>query len=653
VIVKMSKINLLGIEEQRKPLINSLMELGTVEINAVDESEYMDLAQTPVIQDEILAIESDIAEVRTALDSLNRYCPEKKALFQSRREISISEFQQVIESKDRIWETVRKIRDLEERLIQIKAEENRLNNTYSSLIPWDGLPVPIETAGTQRTQFLFGTIPALIHWDSIEPELFEKAPFSEIFKIRSDKDQHYIYVIFHKDMEQECLSYLKSRGFNRVVFAGLSGAVSENLEKLKYRLKSLSEESGSVVEQIKGIKGERKSLEILYDSISMEQSRTLAMGKILKTKKTYLINGWIPEKLASEAKAQLESKYTVNIEITEPAEEEEFPVLLENRGIAEAGEPVSKMYSLPDSREIDPNAVMAPFFILFFGLMLSDGGYGIIMALMAGFILWRFKLEDNTRKFMKLMLFCGLSTIFWGALFGGWFGIEALVKYSVWFNMVENPELMLSWSLLFGIIHMYAAIGIRAANLIRRKKYWDALFDAGFWYIYFTGFILFLLPYAPEVNKEAAASLANIGRYIFVAGGILILLTQGRAKKNVIGKFFGGLSSLYNVVGFMSDILSYSRLLALGLASGIIASIVNQMSVMFNLPVVFKVILAALILIVGHTINFAINALGAYVHSCRLQYLEFFGKFFTGGGKPFKPLKANTKYIIVKPDAGM
>lgn len=652
-IVKMSKINLLGIEEQRKPLINSLMELGTVEINAVDESEYMDLAQTPVIQDEILAIESDIAEVRTALDSLNRYCPEKKALFQSRREISISEFQQVIESKDRIWETVRKIRDLEERLIQIKAEENRLNNTYSSLIPWDGLPVPIETAGTQRTQFLFGTIPALIHWDSIEPELFEKAPFSEIFKIRSDKDQHYIYVIFHKDMEQECLSYLKSRGFNRVVFAGLSGAVSENLEKLKYRLKSLSEESGSVVEQIKGIKGERKSLEILYDSISMEQSRTLAMGKILKTKKTYLINGWIPEKLASEAKAQLESKYTVNIEITEPAEEEEFPVLLENRGIAEAGEPVSKMYSLPDSREIDPNAVMAPFFILFFGLMLSDGGYGIIMALMAGFILWRFKLEDNTRKFMKLMLFCGLSTIFWGALFGGWFGIEALVKYSVWFNMVENPELMLSWSLLFGIIHMYAAIGIRAANLIRRKKYWDALFDAGFWYIYFTGFILFLLPYAPEVNKEAAASLANIGRYIFVAGGILILLTQGRAKKNVIGKFFGGLSSLYNVVGFMSDILSYSRLLALGLASGIIASIVNQMSVMFNLPVVFKVILAALILIVGHTINFAINALGAYVHSCRLQYLEFFGKFFTGGGKPFKPLKANTKYIIVKPDAGM
>lgn len=652
-IVKMNRISLLGIEEQRKALINSLMELGAVEINTVDESEYGDLVQTPVIQSEMLAIETDIIEVRAALDSLDRYCPEKKALFQSRREITISEFQQANELKDRIWDKVRKIKELEDRLIQIKAEENRLNNTYLSLIPWNGLPIPMETAGTRKTQIQFGTIPAVISWESLEPELYEKLPFAEIFKIRSDRDQHYVYVIFHREVEQECLIYLKSRGFNKVIFAGLSGTVSENLEKLKTRLEKLLEESGKVIEQIKSMKDERKYIEILYDSISMEQSRIAAMGKVVKTKKTFLINGWIPEKLALEAKAQLELKYTVNIEITEPGEEEEFPVLLENKGIAEAGEPVSGMYSLPSSREIDPNAVMAPFFILFFGLMLSDGGYGIIMTLMAGFVLWRFKLEDSMRKFMKLMLYCGLSTIFWGALFGGWFGIDALVKYAVWFNMVENPELMLSWSLLFGIIHMYAAIGIRAANLIRSKKYWDALFDAGFWYIYFTGFVLFLLPYAPEVNKEAAAFLANIGQYILIVGGILILLTQGRSKKNIIGKFFGGLSSLYNVVGFMSDILSYSRLLALGLATGIIASIVNQMSVMFDLPVVFKVIMAVLILIVGHTINFAINALGAYVHSCRLQYLEFFGKFFTGGGKPFKPLKANTKYIIVKPDAGM
>lgn len=652
-IVKMNKINLLGIEEQRKSLINSLMELGAVEISTVDVSEYEDLAQTPVIQDDILAIETDITEVRAALDSLNRYCPEKKALFQSRREIARSEFQQVIENKDKVWETVRKIRDLEERLIQIKAEENKLNNTYASLIPWDGLPVPMETAGTQRTHFQLGTIPAVVRWDSIEPELSENAPFAEIFRIRSDKDQHYVYVIFHRDIEQECLTYLKSHGFNRMVLQGLSGTVSENLEKLKTRLKILSEESANSIEQIKGMKDERKSLEILYDSISMEQSRTLAMGKVLKTKKTFLIKGWIPEKLASEAKAQLELKYTVNIELAEPGEDEEFPVLLENKGIAEAGEPVLNMYSLPNCHEIDPNAIMAPFFITFFGLMMSDGGYGIIMALLAAIILKRFKLEDSMRKFMKLILFCGISTVFWGAMFGSWFGIEALVKYGIWLNPVEQPELLLSWSLLFGVIHIYAGIAIRGANLIRRKKYLDALFDSGFTYIFYTGFIFILLPYVPEIDKVKVAPLTKIGLYMFIVGGVLTLLTQGRGSKSIGGKIGGGFSALYGVTGFMSDILSYSRLLALGLATGIIASIINQMTSIFDLPFIFKMIMVVIISLVGHGINFAINALGAYVHSCRLQYLEFFGKFFTGGGKPFKPLKANTKYIIVKPDADM
>ena len=198
---------------------------------------------------------------------------------------------------------------------------------------------------------------------------------------------------------------------------------------------------------------------------------------------------------------------------------------------------------------------------------------------------------------------------------------------------------------------MSAGFAMKAANLIRDKKYLDAVFDVGFVIIFYTGFVFFLLPYAPEVDKDAVAPLVEIGKYMLAGGAILLLLTQGRGRKHVFGKITGGFSSLYDVIGFMSDILSYSRLLALGLATGIIASIVNQMSVMFEFHIVIKIIVMVIILLVGHTINFAINALGAYVHSCRLQYLEFFGKFFTGGGQPFKPLKADTKYIAVKPDA--
>ncbi len=647
-IVKMNMLTLLGMEDQRKALINSLMELGVVEISMVNAKEYEELAQHPAILGEMSGIEGQIADVHSVLDSLGRYCPVKSALFKSRREVAVSEFTRVTDNKELIWETINNIKDLEEHIIKLKAEENRLKNIYSSLLPWEGLQEPLQSVGTQKTVFQLGTIPSINDWELVREEMHEKTPYTIVERIHSDQEQHYVYALSHKDMEQECFSYLKSRGFNRVGFSGLSGTVSDNLEMLNTRLREISVRRENAIEQIISMRNTRESIEILYDALGMEQGRTAAIGKVLKTEKVFLIKGWIPEKLALGTKKWLESKYTVSVEITEPGEEEEFPVLLENRGLAEAGEQVTNMYSLPNSREIDPNTIMAPFFVMFFGLMMSDGGYGIILTLIAGFVLWRFKLEDGIRKFMKLMLYCGISTIFWGAMFGGWFGIDALVQYAAWFNMVEDPELMLSWSLLFGVIHMYAAIGIRAANLIRRKKYLDALFDAGFWYIYFTGFVLYLLPFVPKMDEARVAPLVAVGKYMFIIGGVLVLFTQGRNNKSIIGKLFGGLPRLYDVVGFMSDVLSYSRILALGLATGIIASIINQMSVMFDLPIVFEVILAVGILIIGHGINFAINALGAYVHSCRLQFLEFFGKFFTGGGEPFKPLKANTKYIAVK-----
>ncbi|HZK27151.1 MAG TPA: V-type ATPase 116kDa subunit family protein, partial [Thermoclostridium sp.] len=363
------------------------------------------------------------------------------------------------------------------------------------------------------------------------------------------------------------------------------------------------------------------------------------------------IKGWLPERNSADIKKLLEEKFVVSVEIKAPAVDEEFPVLLENKGIAETGEPVLKMYGLPNSREIDPNAVMAPFFIIFFGLMFSDGGYGAILTLVTGIVLWKVKLEDETRKFAKLLFYCGISTMFWGMMFGGWFGISALVPYAVWFDMVSEPELLLSWSLLFGVIHVYAGYAMKAANLIRDKKYLDALFDVGFVYIFFTGAVFALLPFVPSVNADAVVQFVNVGKYLLIIGGVLLILTQGRNGKNIISKLFSGVLSLYDVVSFLSDILSYSRLLALGLATSIIASIVNELSVMFDFPIVLKVIVAIVILLVGHTVNFAINALSAYVHSCRLQYLEFFGKFYTGGGVAFSPLKINTKYIKLKPDA--
>jgi len=656
VIVKMNKITLMGMEYQRDELTKTLMELGIVEVSTVDIEDYSEILGNPDVNDELQRIETELSDVESSLNCLGRYSPAKKSLlnlFSGRREVTLSEFNSIIGNKESVWNSVNEILKKEEYLVSLKSEENRLNNLYMSLLPWKQLDTPLDYTGTQKTVFQYGTIPSVVDWNSVQSELCERVPEAYIERINSDKDQHYLFLIVHKGKEQECLQYLQSRGYNRVTFSGLTGTVAENIARINRRLEEISAEREKTVEQIKDLGRSRNEIEVLYDWLMMEKGRLEATGKFIKSKKVFLIRGWVPERNALEIKKYLESKFVVYVEIEEPGEDEEFPVLLENKGIAEAGEPVLKMYSLPSSKEIDPNTVMAPFFIIFFGLMFSDGGYGLILSLLSGIVLWRFKLEENMRKFMKLMFFCGLSTMFWGLMFGGWFGISALAKYAVWFDMIGEPERMLSWSLLFGVIHIYAGFLLKAANLIRDKKYLDALFDVGFVLVFYTGAVLFLLPYAPAVNPEKAAPFVNAGKYLLIGGGVLLLLTQGRTSKNIFGKLAGGLSSLYNVVSFLSDVLSYSRLLALGLATGIIASIVNELSVMFDMPIVLKAIVAVLILVVGHAVNFGINVLGAYVHSCRLQYLEFFGKFYTGGGSAFSPLKINTKYTKLKMNAEM
>ncbi|NLH97379.1 MAG: V-type ATP synthase subunit I [Clostridiaceae bacterium] len=647
----MSKITMLGLEDQREALVSELMDIGAVEISSVEAGELEEPVENPDVQHELADVENRISEVRTALEILDRYCPEKKPLFSVKRELTGREFEEVLRDGNRIWDVVRGIIGGESETVRIRNEENRIENLKSSLVPWKEYPFPLETQETHRTAVVPGTIPNGIDMDRLLYELEEKAPFSELKVISSDKDQHYVFVLVHKDEEQDCVSFLRMRGFARATFPEMTGTVGEIIGKLDVKLMELAAEKESVADRIRSMADSRRGIEVLHDSLLMEQEKLLAGSRIIVTRKAFLIKGWIPSELAEKAKGSIESKFTVSVEITEPEKDEETPVLLRNKGIAEAGEPVSKMYSLPSSREIDPNLIMTLFFVTFFGIMFGDGGYGLIMALGSGFVLWKFRLEDETRKFIKLILWCGISTIFWGAMFGSWFGIESLSKYALWLNPVEQTELFLSWALLFGVIHMYAGFGIKAANLIRDGRYLDALFDVGFVMVFYTGIILVLLPYVPEVDADAVAPLVNAGQYVALAGAVLLLVTQGRNSKNLFGKLFGGLPSLYNAVSFLSDVLSYSRLVALGLATGIIASIMNELGTMFEMTFIIKIFISAAILAVGHVFNFAINALGAYVHSSRLQYLEFFGKFFTGGGQPFRPLKPNTKYITLKHDA--
>ncbi len=644
----MNKITVLGLINERASLLRSLLELGVVDINEEEPGESIrDKAKKPHVQAELLKVDTQISELSRAIDIVSGYVPVKKPLFAARRIVSESDYSAIMEKMDETMAKAGEINRLEDELIRMKGEENRLLGVIRSLEPWMDMDIALDTPATRHTQCWLGTVSARTDIGSMEETLQKVCSEALILRGRSDREHQYIAIIFHKSGENDVLTVLRNSGFSRITLRDVEGTARDSREHLQKRLNTLHQDREDKVALIKALAQERDRLEVVSDGLRMERARIEARGRLVATRSTFILKGWAPAELSGKVEELLNSKYFCWVTVEEPGPDEDFPVLIQNGPIVEAAAPVLDMYGVPSSKELDPSAVMMVFYVFFFGLMLGDGGYGLIIALATGIILKKFRLEDGTRRFIKLLFFCGLSTIFAGFLFGSWFGIGSLSKTALWIVPTEKPELMMSWSILFGIIHMYTGLFIKGLNYIRRGQIWDAICDVLFIYILFTGFIFSLLPFAPGLTISSSSGIVKVGYIMFVIGIALLLLTQGRHSKKLFGKIFGGFGKLYDIVSFFSDCLSYTRILALGLASAIIGDIVNTMTGSFG-SIIVKVIAGTLIVLVGHTLNFALNALGAYVHSCRLQFLEFFGKFFEGGGVAFKPFKANTLYIVVK-----
>ena len=365
----------------------------------------------------------------------------------------------------------------------------------------------------------------------------------------------------------------------------------------------------------------------------------------------------------------LEVNFVLIIGVEELQEEEEGPVLLSNNGFSESMEGILASYGLPHKGELDPTTIMSFFYVFFFGLMLSDAAYGLIITIACFIAVKKFpRMEQSLKKSIKMFMYCGISTVIWGILFGGYFGDAidvvartffgvsvpegGLVK-ALWFVPLNDPMRMLIYSMAFGLVHLFTGLGIKGYMLLKDKKYLDFFCDIVLWYVFLIGLLLLLIPsniFASIAQLDTGVfppAVAGTGKVLAIVGVVGLVLMSGRSSKNVVLRLALGAYDVYNVTGWLSDVLSYSRLLALGLATGVIASVVNQMGSMLG-GGILGAVLFIVVFIVGHTLNLAINLLGAYVHTNRLQFVEFFGKFYEGGGKAFNPFKASTKYVDVK-----
>ncbi|WHH57578.1 V-type ATP synthase subunit I [Petroclostridium sp. X23] len=646
-IVNMNKISLIGLESDKDRIIESLMKMGVVEINNIEqrlsEQEWSELVVKDGDEVEVVQLEEEIASVKSAIEYLSKYDTRKKGLFEPKRKVSRSQYDQIIDSKDTIWNTVNKISGYIEELSTLRSEENRLSNLIASLEPWKALSIPVEADSTKHTAIAIGVVPALVDADKMKQELYTQVAESYFELINQDKDQSYLLVIYYYAHEEEAMGVLKQYGFTKVSFKELEGTVEDNIFKAANEIKDIEKKREKVEKDIAALASEKQNIEVLHDDLVVQKDRKHVLNRLVKTGKVFMLEGWVPEEVSGKVRGEIDGKWDCMVDIQKPDKEEEFPILLRNNSFVQPFEMITELYSLPSSKGIDPNVFMAPFYFVFFGLMVSDAGYGLTLAAITGIILARYKLEGLAHKLVKMLFFGGISTFIWGALFGGWFGniIQILTNQpdldlSLWFDPLGDPMKLLIWSFIFGGIHLYVGMGLQAYKFIKDGKVLDAVFDVGSWYVLLTGLAFMII----------GGSFGAAGKYMAIAGAALLVLTQGRNENGIFKKLLTGILSLYNVTGYLSDVLSYSRLLALGLATGVIATVVNTMGSLFGFNVL-GIIILTIVFIGGHAFNILINALGAYVHASRLQYVEFFGKFYEGGGKAFEPLKINTKYIQV------
>ena len=660
-VCKVKKVNIFTHLELKDKIVEELQKAGCVQI--IDITSKLKISGLLGFN-EISNTESDsaLAEVKYCVDYLSNYQSKSK-----KSDKFVSTLYNVYDYKKlsslflqhdykKIYE---KCVESDGDLKKLKTRENHLKNTQEQLEEWRELDIKIEDLEeTKNTKIIAGILPSKDFISCLE-EIKKIGKEIEINKISEDKKQCKIIII----SISEYYSFIKKilSKYNIDYFKApleFSGTPSDILVSISEELKNIEEKRKIIFDVSEKLYRENLWLYVAFDYLSILKSKKDIEKYIKQTKKVIIIEGWILKKDLNELKNTLYKKFKeLEIAFSDPKKSDDIPVALKNNKFVEPFESVTGLYGIPKYTEFDPTPLFAPFYFIFFGMCLSDAGYGLIIAALSYFALLKFKFEGTIKKFLGLFFLGGISTFIMGAIMGSWMGdtLNYLPKNILFIKTflidtislldpIKNPMPLLLISLSLGVIQIYTGFIIKFIANIKENKLKTGLMDQGSWLLLISGMLLSVL--ANTIGSLAGFKI--ITNYIIWAGLLSVVITQGRSNKNIILKVAGGVLSLYDLIGYFSDILSYSRLFALGLSTAVLAVVVNNFVMLFKDIPIIGIIIAALVFILGHLFNMVISGMGAFIHSTRLQYVEFFTKFYEGGGTPFKPFKVVTKYIKVQ-----
>lgn len=632
----MKHLRLLGMESEREALLKAMQDMECVEISSIDGSEEALKSGFAKPDDKALMSAQEASRAyRTALASLDRFAPEKKGMFRKRQGVSRAAFFSA-ESEENARTAAETINKDTRRFGEIESERTKNEALRATLAPWLTVDAPLGGADGALAVF-FGTAGLNVTDDALKALADSLDGLLTWQQASSDRSLRYLLVMCHGSVKERALSALRDLGFSTVSFRGMTGTAKENDKALAENLAALEKERQEIEQRIAGLGGKREALLEASDRAAIALRREEAKSRLVGTDKVFLLEGWLPADRCAALEKALEP-FTCAIETREPTEDEypQVPVQLKNNKLTRPLNMVTEMYSLPAYGTLDPNPLMAPFFILFYGIMMADMGYGLLMMIASVIISKKYRPKGTSGELFSLLGLCGISTFIMGALTGGFFGdfltqLVAIVSPGTVFALpklfdpLDDLTMILIGSMALGMVQIVTGMAISLIEKCKRKKFLDAFFEEITWWIVFIGIALLAL------GKGVA--VLYVGCALVLLGPIV----QGKGW----GKLTGVFGSLYNhVTGYFGDILSYTRLMALMLAGSVIAQVFNMLAAMPG-----NVIAFIIISMLGNAMNFGLNLLGCYVHDLRLQCLEFFNKFYVDGGKPFRPMTLDTEYV--------
>lgn len=649
----MKKIEVAALAKDRDRILSTLTREGTVEIVPVHKEEATASPEDQKRLRETIQLRSRLADALKEMD--RRFPPENKSLFTLREKISEDDFKQASEESEALEQSLSAWEDALSAEHELKNQIANRRDQQSILEVWRDVPIDLSVTETEKTFVIYGISNDPQLFAELKTQLADEAPETALLSLKEIGKQKLLAVLTRKTDAARVRSRLTGADIHPLPLVGQEGTPAEVYARLESEITGLEASLAENRHTQKTLSEKRASFQVLYDALGEEEAKLTAAAKLGQTDRTIYFSGWIPERRAERTKKKLLETADAAVSLRDPLEGEEFPILLVNNKFNQAFEVILTLFGAPTNDESDPMPAMAPFYMLIFGMMLSDVGYGLLLTLGTAYLIYGMKVEGSVRAMSKMLMLSGVASIVWGFMFGGFFGdlVSVLSNNRVhfpalWFDPMDAPMNLLVFSMIFGIVHLFVGMGMKILNAKRFGNLWDGLFETVPWYLIITGILVLLGGSAGLVEGDLAGVLSNVGKWMMIVGAALVIIGRIRSASNPFKGFFSGILGLYDITSWLSDILSYSRILALVLATSVIAVVFNSIAgMMLGLPTPLNYVVFAIIAIPTHLLNLALSSLSAYVHASRLQYIEMFGKFFDGGGRYYQPLRRDTKYINV------